>query len=254
MVLRELRNKGFGEFQSPEGAARAAAELFAKLGAEAVRQRGGFFVALAGGSSYRTCHRLLAEGSLSPPVDWPRVHVFFGDERCVPEGHPERNDRAASETLLARVAIPPGNIHRVEAMAPDGAERYEAEIRRVVGARRDGAPAERVPSFDLVFLGLGPDGHTASLFPGHPSVDEEERLVLKVSGAPKPPPSRVTVTLPLLNAARCVAFLVTGRDKAEALFAAMIGQRTIPAGRVTPLFGSLLFLADREAAAVWRAS
>ncbi len=253
-MVRELRSRGFGEFESAEGAARAAAELFATLGAEAVRQRGGFYVALAGGTSFRTCHRILAEGGLSPPVDWPRVHVFFGDERCVPEGHPERNDRAASEALLTRVAIPPRNVHRVEALAPDGAGRYEEEVRRVVGARRDGAPPERVPSFDLVFLGLGPDGHTASLFPGHPAVDEEERLVLKVSGVPKPPPSRVTFTLPLLNAARCVAFLVTGPDKAEALFAAMGGQRNVPAGRVDPLFGRLLFLADREAGAVWRAS
>jgi 6-phosphogluconolactonase len=252
--VREFRTSGLGEFENPDMAARAAAELFVRLADEAIRQRGGFFVALAGGTSFQKCLRLLAEPQVSSKVDWTKVVVFFGDERCVAEGHPDRNDAAADATLLRHVSIPPGNVRRVDAMAADAAERYEAEIRRVVSARREGAPPERVPSFDLIFLGLGPDGHTASLFPGHPSLDEEERLVLKITGSPKPPPSRITFTFPLLNAARCVAFLVTGADRAEAFFAAMLGQRNVPAGLVNPLFGKLVFLADREAATVWRAA
>ncbi len=253
-MLRDLRTSGFSEFETSDAAARAAAELFIRLAEEAIRRRGGFFVALTGGTSFQKCLRLLAEPQVSAKVDWAKVHVFFGDERCVAEGHPDRNDAAADAALLKRAPIPPGNIHRVDAVAADAAELYEAEIRSVVGARREGAPPERVPSFDLILLGLGPDGHTASLFPGHASLDEEERLVLRVTGSPKPPPSRVTFTFPLLNAARCVVFLVTGSDKAEAFFAAMLGQRNVPAGRVNPLFGKLVFLADREAASIWRAA
>lgn len=239
--------EGFGEFETPGAAAAGAARLFGALAAEALRQRGRFVVALAGGTSFLACYRILSEPSAAAAETWGRTHVFFGDERCVPQRHPDRNDAAVEEALLRHVPVRPENVHRVAATAEDAAERYEAEIRRVVGH-----PGEPVPSFDLVFLGLGPDGHTASLFPGHPAVEETRRLVVRVDGAPKRPPSRVSFTLPLLNAARCVAFLVTGADKAEAYFAARAGQRNVPAGRVNPLFGQLLFLSDREAAAIWR--
>lgn len=253
-MFRDHRTAAFSEFESADLAARAAADLFVRLAAEALRQRDVFCVALAGGASFRACHRLLAEPLFASKVDWEKVEVFFGDERCVPAGRPGRNDAAAEAELLSRVPVPRGNVHRIDAAAPDAAERYEAKIRKVVGRRREGGTAERIPSFDLIFLGLGPDGHTASLFPGHRSLEEEERLVLRVTGSPKPPPSRVTFTLPLINAARCVVFLVTGTDKAEAYFAARAGQRNVPAGHVRPLFGSLHFLADRAATAVWRSA
>jgi 6-phosphogluconolactonase len=245
--MREFRTGAFSEFETPGAAAAGAARLFSTLAGEAIRQRGRFLVALAGGTSFLVCYRLLSGPTPSLVGSWERTVVFFGDERCVPEGHPDRNDAAADGALLRHVPIPSGNVHRVDATAEDAAERYEAAIRRVVGR-----PGEAIPSFDLVLLGLGPDGHTASLFPGHPAVDEEQRLVVRVDGAPKRPASRITVTLPLINAARCVAFLVTGPEKAEAFFAAMAGQRNVPAGRVNPLFGQLLFLADRDAASIWR--
>lgn len=247
--MREFRMDGVGEYETPGAAAAAAARLFAALAVEALRQRGRFAVALAGGRSYVPCYRILSEPSAVAAGTWGRTHVFFGDERCVPDGHPDRNDAAVEAALLRHVPVPPANVHRVAATSEDAAERYEAEIRRVVGH-----PGEPVPSFDLVFLGLGPDGHTASLFPNHPAVEEAHRLVVRVDGAPKRPPSRVSVTLPLLNAARCVAFLATGADKAEAYFAARAGQRNVPSGRVNPLFGQLLFFSDRAAAAIWRST
>ncbi len=247
--MREFRTGGFSEFETPGAAAAGAARLFSTLAGEAIRQRGRFIVALAGGTSFLACYRLLAEPAPSAAGSWERTIVFFGDERCVPEGHPDRNDVAADGALLRHVRIPAENVHGVAATAEDAAERYEAAIRRVVGH-----PGEAVPSFDLVLLGLGPDGHTASLFPGHSAADEEKRLVVRVDGAPKRPSSRISVTLPLINAARCVTFLVTGADKAEAFFAAMAGQRNVPAGRVNPLFGQLVFLTDRDAASIWRVS
>jgi len=247
--MRDFRGDGFGEFETPAAAAAGAARLFGALAGEALRQRGRFVVALAGGASFLPCYRILSEPAPPLAETWPRTHVFFGDERCVPDGHPDRNDAAAEQALLRHVPVRPANVHRVSATSEDAAERYEAEIRLVAGH-----PGEPVPSFDLILLGLGPDGHTASLFPGHPAVEETRRLVVRVDGAPKRPSSRISFTLPLINASRCVVFLVTGADKAEAYFAARAGQQNVPAGRVNPLFGQLLFLADRDAASVWRSA
>src|SRR4029078_5525212 len=117
--------------------------------------------------------------------------VFFGDERCVPEGAPERNDRAAKEALLDRVPIPKENVHAVDVARHDPAAVYEAELHAAFGA-----PAGAVPRFDLVLLGLGPDGHVAALFPGHDALRATERLVIRIAGSPKPPPERVTLTFP----------------------------------------------------------
>ena len=247
--MREFRTEGWGEFETPGAAAAGVARLFGTLAAEALRQRGRFVVALAGGKSFLPSYRILSEPAPSAADVWPRTHVFFGDERCVPDGHPDRNDASVQQALLRHVPVPPENIHRVPATSEDAAERYEAEIRRVAGH-----PGEPVPSFDLILLGLGPDGHTAALFPGHPAVEEARRLVVRVEGAPKRPASRISFTIPLINAARCVVFLVTGANKAEAYFAARAGQRNVPAGRVNPLFGQLLFLADRDASSVWRST
>ena len=247
--MREFRAETFGEFETPAAAAAGAARLFGALAGEAFRQRGRFVVALAGGTSFLPCYRILSEPAPSAIEVWRGTHVFFGDERCVPDGHPERNDGAVERALLRHVPVRQENVHRVSATAEEAADRYEDEIRRVAGH-----PGEPVPSLDLVLLGLGPDGHTASLFPGHPSVEESRRLVVRVDGAPKRPSSRISVTLPLIIAARCVVFLATGAGKAEAYFAARAGQRNVPAGRVNPLFGQLFFVADRAAASVWRSA
>lgn len=223
--------------------ADAAADLFVEAAAESILARGIFRVALAGGTTPERMHRRLASEPRQSAVNWPRVDVYFGDERCVPAGAPGRNDAAARAALLDHVPIPSRSVHSIQAEASEGAERYETLI------RREFAPAPReVPCFDLIFLGLGPDGHTASLFPGHVALAETERLVVRISGAPKPPPERVTFTLPLLNAARRVVFLAAGADKRDACARARRGDPSVPAGRVRPGEGRLLWLIDEAAA------
>jgi 6-phosphogluconolactonase len=230
-------------FPSAAALAEGVADLFAARAAEAVEERGRFHVALAGGATPLAAYRRLAASPWSDLVPWASVEVFFGDERCVSECDGERNDAAAREALLLHVPLPPENVHPVPSLAPDAAERYEALLRE-----RLGAPAPAVPVLDLVLLGLGEDGHTASLFPGHPAVAETERLVVRVDGAPKPPPSRVTFTLPLLDAARAVVFVVSGDGKREALARVLSGDRGLPAACVDPPVGERLFYLDRAAA------
>jgi 6-phosphogluconolactonase len=232
-------------FGTADDVADAAAFLFVNLAAQAVAERGKFFVALAGGTAPLACYRLLTAPLIARKVNWKATHVFFGDERRVPPGHPDRNDEAAFDALLRHVPIPSKNVHRVPVDEPDAAERYESDVRGAFSVFSKSS-SKGIPRFDLVFLGLGPDGHTASLFPGHSSLEETQRLVLRVDDSPKPPPSRITFTLPLLNAARHVAFLVTGKDKAPILARVLADDETLPASRVNP-DGNLVILADSAA-------
>lgn len=220
-----------------------AANLFLELAAESIRSRGIFRVALSGGSTPEKAHRRLAEEPRRSAIDWKRVEVFFGDERSVPFGAPERNDRAAREALLDHVPIPAENVHSIEADSPEGAQRYEALLHS-----RFVVPMESIPRFDLIFLGLGPDGHTASLFPEHPALNVTKRLVVRIAGSPKPPPERVTFTFPLLNGAAAVAFLVAGADKRSVCARARNADISLPAGRVRPENGRLIWLLDEAAA------
>ncbi len=238
-------------FATADDVADAAVYLFVTLAAKAVAERGAFFCSLAGGRTPLSCYRILAAPVISSKVNWGRTHVFWGDERCVPDGHPDRNDEAALDALLRKVPLPSKNIHRVSVTEPNAAQMYEADLRRAFSSSalplRESSVSSDIPRFDLILLGLGPDGHTASLFPGHPAVEEKTRLVVRVDGAPKPPPSRVTFTLPLINAARYVAFLVTGREKNVALRRVLNGDPALPAARVSPGDGTLVFLADAAA-------
>lgn len=183
-------------FEPAEYAEHAAA-LLAELMGQAIAARGQCSVALAGGSTPIPVYRALVR----QPVSWDRLHVFFGDERAVPLDHPESNYGAAREALLRHVPIPPGQVHP---MAADRADRAgaAAEYDRLLPA-----------ALDLLVLGMGGDGHTASLFPGSPALAERARRVVPVVG-PKPPPERLTITPAVIGAARSVVFLVTGRDKA----------------------------------------
>jgi 6-phosphogluconolactonase len=186
---------------------RAAALIVAKLLREAIATRGAATLALAGGSTPRAMHEALAT---LPDVDWARVSVYFGDERCVPPDHADSNYRMARESLLTRVPIPDENVHRMLGEFSD----------REAAAR---AYAQLVPpALDVIVLGIGEDGHTASLFPGSPALDERERLVLPVLG-PKPPPERLTLTPPVLERARCLLMLASGAAKAEAVGRALEG-------------------------------
>ncbi len=230
-------------FGTADDVADAAAFLFVNLADQAVEERGRFFVSLAGGTTPISSYRVLGAPLISSRVNWEQTHVFWSDERCVPEGHPDRNDEAALEAFLREVPLPSKNIHRIAATEPDAAERYESDLR---GTLSGASSSKGIPRFDLVLLGLGPDGHTASLFPGHASLEEKQRLVLRIDDAPKPPPSRITFTLPLLNAARHVALLVTGKDKAQALARVLADDEALPASRLDP-DGTLTILADSGA-------
>ncbi|MEO8054901.1 MAG: 6-phosphogluconolactonase [Acidobacteriota bacterium] len=241
-------------FATADDVADAAVFLFVTLAAKAVAERGEFFCSLAGGTTPLSSYRILAAPLISSKVNWEKTHVFWSDERCVPEGDPDRNDEAALEALLRRVPIPSKNIHRIPANEADAARRYESDLLRAFSSslplplkESSFSLLSEIPRFDLILLGMGPDGHTASLFPGHPALEEKTRLVVRVDGAPKPPPSRVTFTLPLINAARHVAFLVTGADKNAALRRVLNGDQSLPAARVAPRDGTLVFLSDAAA-------
>jgi len=223
-----------------------AAQLIVRLAAESVVTHGRFAVALAGGSTPRKLYSLLANEPYRRQIDWALVEVFWGDERCVPVDDAESNFRMAQEAFLSKVPIAENQIHRMHADWPDrdaAAQAYVIEMRRVFGT--DG-----IPSFDLIQLGLGPEGHTASLFPHQAALHEQERLVMPVR-TPKPPPDRLTFTPPLLNAARHVLFLVTGSDKADAVHEVIEGEYNpdeYPAQIVHPPHGEVTWMLDTAAA------
>jgi 6-phosphogluconolactonase len=224
--------------------AREAANRFASQIAEAVQSRGRFSVALCGGSTPRGLYRLLADERYRGEVPWHRVHVFWGDERCVPPDDPDSNYRLAYETLLSHVPIPLENVYRIQGeLKPAAAARtYDrAVVEFFCGPR---------PRFDLVLLGLGSDGHTASLSPGSAALDETERLAVPATAVYQDRPAeRVTLTLPVINGAREVLFLVTGEEKAEIVQAVLEDpSRNLPAQRVQPVAGQLTWLLDAAAA------
>ena len=204
--------------------AQEAAVWFAAAVQEAIAARGLCRLALAGGETPRAVHEALA----SRKVDWARVQITFGDERCVPPDDADSNFRMAKESLFDRVSIPAGNVFRIRGeIAPEDAAREYEEKLAAVAARF----GETRYVHDLILLGMGPDGHTASLFPGSPALDETVRNVLPATG-PKPPPQRLTMTFPLLNAARKVCFLVKGPDKLPLVEKIVAGDRSLPAGRI----------------------
>jgi 6-phosphogluconolactonase len=238
----------------PEALADEGARRFAALARSAIAVRGRFTVALSGGSTPRALHERLARPPLSDTVDWAHVHVFWGDERFVPPDDAESNYRMARETLLAHVPIPAANIYPVPTVGgtPEAAAGAYAEtITALLNPDEEKLSAE-TPRFDLILLGMGPDGHTASLFRGHPEVVRpSEALVAAVHNAPKPPPIRVTFTYKLLNTAANVIFLVAGADKAATLREVLRGpfdRARLPAQGVQPEQGSLVWLVDAAAA------
>ncbi|MGI5351597.1 6-phosphogluconolactonase [Streptomyces sp. CA-250714] len=210
----------------------AAARLTTRL-TEAQAARGTASVVLTGG---RNGNALLAALAASPEarerIDWSRLDVWWGDERFLPEGDPERNHTQAHEALLDTVPLDPARVHamppsdgRYAGDAEAAAEAYATELAAAAGAD----PTARVPAFDVLLLGVGPDTHVASLFPEHPALRETERTVVGVHGAPKPPPTRLSLTLPAIRAAEEVWLLAAGEDKADAVALALSGPGELQA-------------------------
>jgi len=229
--------------------ARAAAEQFVALAGTAIAARGRFAVALAGGSTPRAMYALLATEEFAPRVNWACVHLFWGDERCVPPDHAQSNYRMAGETLLDHVPLPKENIHRIrgEIEPAQAATEYERTLRAFFSA--PGAPS---PCFDLILLGMGADGHTASLFPGTAAIRERERWVV-AHYVDRLSAWRITMSPVLINAAANVTFLVAGEGKAERLRQVLTGPYqpdTLPAQIVQPHSGRLRWLVDAAAASL----
>ncbi len=227
-----------------EGLAQAAALFIAELARERIQAQGRFTIALSGGSTPRRLYRILASPEYAQRIAWDRWHVFWSDERCVPPDHKDSNYRMARETLLNHVPFPSHQIHRMrgEAIPQESAKEYEGELFQFF--------RESEPALDLVLLGMGEDGHTASLFPGTDALQEERRLVV-ANLVPHLNTHRITFTLPLINMAKAVAFLVSGAPKAHALRQVVepaSGEHPLPAGLVRPGSGSAHWFLDGDAA------
>jgi len=232
-------------FDDPTALFRGAADEFATRAISAVQSRGRFTVALAGGSTPKSLYTLLATNTSLP---WNKIYFFFGDERHVPPDHPESNYRMVREALLSKIPIPAENVFRMPAENPDAskaAEAYEQTLRNFFNP----APGQ-FPRFDMVLLGMGPDGHTASLFPGIPVLQEKSHWVVS-DWMEKFKTHRITLTLPVLNNAAVVMFLVSGQDKASTLKEVLQGKQPgelFPSKLIKPN-GELIWMVDRAAAA-----
>jgi len=232
----------------PAAVAREAAVEFVRLAATAIEQQGRCSIALAGGSTPKSLYSLLADDeSLRQQLAWDKLHFFWGDERHVPPDHQDSNYRMAREAMLAKVNLPPGNIHRIRSEVEDAQEAAD-EYQQELGSFFQLEP-DQLPRFDLVLLGMGPDGHTASLFPGTTALAETKRLVA-ATWVEKFNTYRITLTLPVINNAANVIFLVCGSEKVEVL-RTVLGQEAsapkFPAQLVQPINGRLLWLLDAAA-------
>jgi len=226
---------------------RRAAEQFVRLATESVAATGRFTVALSGGSTPRALYSLLAGETFQPLVPWSKVYFFWGDERCVPPDHPESNYGMARVTMLERVPVPTENVYRVPT-ENGNAQRVAAEYERILRIFF-GFNEGQQPRFDLILLGLGEDGHTASLFPGTTALEETGTVTSNDIQRLETP--RITLTLPAMNEAAHIVFLVSGSSKALVLKEVLEGQdqpTRFPAQSIQPVQGELLFLVDRAAA------
>lgn len=229
---------------------RAGADEFVRCARESINSHGRFCVALSGGNTPRGMNVLLAS---EPDIPWHKVHIFFGDERHVPPADPQSNFGMTRDTLLSAITIPAGNIHRVRAEldAETAAKTYEDELRQFFPQTTNGWPR-----FDLILLGMGPEGHTASLFPGSPAIREKTRWVV-ANCVEKLKTERITFTFPVLNHAAEVLFIVTGEDKAEVVKQILEGPSSppepFPAQQVRPVDGKLLWMVDETSGRLLKA-
>jgi 6-phosphogluconolactonase len=228
-------------FPDPESLSLRGADLFEEFAAATIAQKNRFTIGLSGGSTPKLLYSKLVHRDLS----WSQIHLFWGDERFVPRNSADSNYRMVKEALLDFISIPEQNIHLMPGELTDhdkAATQYETELQHFFGR-------SAVPRLDLLYLGLGEDGHTASLFPGSPALREQQRWVVTAEGAASPHVPRLTLTLPVLNAAAQICFLVAGAAKAAPFKRVFEEQdRSLPASLIQPQNGDLLFLVDRAAA------
>ncbi len=229
-----------------ESMSHLAAETISGLISRSIHARGVSCIALAGGETPLRVYQMLAADPLRSTIHWRDVHLFFGDERMVPPDDPASNYGMVSRTLISRISIPPENIHRIrgETSAPDAANDYETELQRWFG--------DHLPRFDIVMLGIGEDGHTASLFPGTDSLREATKMALGYF-VPQLNSCRVTLTLPVLLNARETLFLAAGKRKARVV-AGILGAKEpradLPASMIRPAQGGVHWILDEEAASL----
>lgn len=231
-----------------EELSQKAAERFVRSAQDAIARARRFVVALSGGSTPRALYSLLASPGYNERIPWPHVQLYWGDERCVPPHHPDSNFHMVQETLLANITIPRENFHRIagELEYRVAAADYEEQLKKLFRL-----PAGALPRFDLILLGLGEDGHTASLFPGGDALDARQNLVV-ATFVEKLQAHRVTLTLPVINQAAEILFLVAGKDK-SAVVKQIVGEQPdaaeLPAAKVQPESGRLTWLITQDAAA-----
>jgi 6-phosphogluconolactonase len=235
-------------FRDSEATSYKAAELIVSLSARSIAKKGTFVLALSGGSTPRMLYELLAGGQHRRLCDWKHIHIFWVDERFVPHTHRESNFRLIYETLLLPASVPETNIHPVQTNVPsasDAAALYEKEIVNFFAPLTDGMPV-----FDCILLGIGEDGHTASLFPGNRVLREQDRFAVPVDDTTHTHP-RITLSLPVLNHAENIIFLVSGKRKAPTVRKIVRKENpSLPASMIQPAHNNLFFFLDRDAASL----
>lgn len=236
----------FHIFQTTPQLGQAAAEHVAYLSEQAIAKRGRFTVAISGGSLPKLLFSPMMDEPLRSEIDWSKWHIFWADERCVPLTDSESNYRLTREYLFDHVDIPPSQIIPIDdtldpvAAAAD----YQNKVAQIFNP-----PPGQPPRFDLILLGMGEDGHTASLFPNHPLLRETKLWVAPILDSPKPPPARITLTVPVINNARQIIFMATGMGKIQALTTIIKGNSNLPAELIQPTDGELHWFVDNAAAA-----
>ncbi|ORX92734.1 6-phosphogluconolactonase [Basidiobolus meristosporus CBS 931.73] len=222
----------------------ALAKFVAKASAEAIQRHGRFTIALSGGSLPQTLSAVLKD---DPSVQWSKWHVFFADERCVPLDHEDSNYLLAKRALFDHVSIPDAQIYTINnSLVKDTAKAsddYQDTLRKVFASKTD----VMFPVFDMILLGIGPDGHTCSLFPGHPLLQEQYEWVAPIEDSPKPPPRRITLTLPVLNHCHAAVFVVTGDNKKDIVPMVLEQESNLPSQMVKPTHGKLYWFFDDDA-------
>ncbi|XP_074336460.1 putative 6-phosphogluconolactonase 1 isoform X2 [Apium graveolens] len=230
------------------------ADYISDLSEETIKERGSFCIAISGGSLV-SLMRTLSQAPYIKTIDWAKWHIFWADERVVAKNHPDSNYKLAKDNFLSKIPFLPSHLHSINdsLTAEEAANEYEFVIRQLVRTRLVGvSEISDCPRFDLILLGMGSDGHVASLFPNHSVLDEENEWVTYIIDSPEPPPERITFTLPVIKSSANVAVVVTGSNKADMVHLAIDNVGTecpsVPAKMIQPINGKLLWFLDKSAA------